>query len=66
MVEGENSSMIYSIYYKNLCKYHNVPPPSTTIKGKKKEKSQCTKISVSIQKQWINWEINQEKKPHSK
>jgi hypothetical protein len=29
-----NSSMIYLIYYKNLCKCHNVPPPSTTIKIK--------------------------------
>jgi hypothetical protein len=24
--------MIYLIYYKNFCKYHNVSPPSTTIK----------------------------------
>jgi hypothetical protein len=24
--------MIYLIYCKNFCKYHNVPPPSTTIK----------------------------------
>jgi hypothetical protein len=29
-----NSSMIYLIYCKNLCKYHNVPLPSTTIKWK--------------------------------
>jgi hypothetical protein len=26
---GVNSSMIYLIYCKNICKYHNVPPPST-------------------------------------
>jgi hypothetical protein len=25
MVEGVNSSMIYVIYCKNLCKCHNVP-----------------------------------------
>jgi hypothetical protein len=31
-VEGVISSMIYLIYYKNLCKYYNVPPPNTTIK----------------------------------
>jgi hypothetical protein len=27
-----NSSMMYLIYCKNLCKCHDVPPPSTTIK----------------------------------
>jgi hypothetical protein len=31
-----NSSMIYLIHCKNLCKGHNVPPAST-IKGKKKK-----------------------------
>jgi hypothetical protein len=35
MVEGVNSCMIYLIHCMNLCKCHNVPPPSTTIKGKK-------------------------------
>jgi hypothetical protein len=29
---GVISSMIYLIYCKKLCKCHNVPPPSTTIK----------------------------------
>jgi hypothetical protein len=24
-----NSSMMHLLYYKNFCKYHNVPPPST-------------------------------------
>jgi hypothetical protein len=39
MVEGINSSMIYLIHYKNFCKCHNVPPPSTTIKkGEEKKK----------------------------
>jgi hypothetical protein len=28
--------MIYSIHCKNLCKCHNVPPPSTIIKKKRK------------------------------
>jgi hypothetical protein len=32
MVEGVNSSMICLIYCKNFYKYHNVPPPSTTVK----------------------------------
>jgi hypothetical protein len=32
---GVNSSMIYSVYTKNLCNCHNVPPPSTTIKVRK-------------------------------
>jgi hypothetical protein len=31
-----SSSVIYLIHCKNLCKCHNVPPPSTTIKEKKK------------------------------
>jgi hypothetical protein len=29
---GENSSMIYLIHCESLCKYYNVPPPSTAIK----------------------------------
>jgi hypothetical protein len=37
VVEGVNSSMIQLIHCKNLCKCHNVPPLSTTIKGKKKK-----------------------------
>jgi hypothetical protein len=37
-----NSSMIHSIRCKNLCKCHNVPPPSTTIKEEMIE----TKFSV--------------------
>jgi hypothetical protein len=37
-VEGVNSSMIYLIHCKNLCKCYNVPPPRTTIKKKKKMK----------------------------
>jgi hypothetical protein len=32
MVEGMNSNMMYLIYCKNFCKYHNVTPPSTTKK----------------------------------
>jgi hypothetical protein len=27
-VEGVNSSMIYLVYCKNLCKCHNVPHPA--------------------------------------
>jgi hypothetical protein len=34
MMEEVNSSMIYLIYFKNICKCHNVPLPSTTIKIK--------------------------------
>jgi hypothetical protein len=34
---GVNSSMTYLIHCKNQCKCHNVPPPSTTIKEKKKK-----------------------------
>jgi hypothetical protein len=36
MVEGVNLNIIYLIYCKNFCKYHNVPPPNRTIKEKKK------------------------------
>jgi hypothetical protein len=32
MVEEANSCMTHLIHCKNLCKYHNVPPLSTTIK----------------------------------
>jgi hypothetical protein len=31
-MEGMNSSMIYLIYFKNICKCHNIPPHSITIK----------------------------------
>jgi hypothetical protein len=36
MVEWVNSSMVYLIYCKNICKCHNQPLPSTTIKNKTK------------------------------
>jgi hypothetical protein len=32
-----NSTMIYLIYCKNFCKWHNIPPPRTTIKNKSKK-----------------------------
>jgi hypothetical protein len=38
-VEGVNSSMIYLIYDNNFIKYHNVPPPSKTIKKISSESS---------------------------
>jgi hypothetical protein len=34
MVEETNLCMMYLIYYKNLCKWHNVLPPITKIKEK--------------------------------
>jgi hypothetical protein len=30
--EGMNSSVTYLLTRMNLCKFHSVPPPSTTIK----------------------------------
>jgi hypothetical protein len=33
---GRNSSLIYLIHCKNLCKCHSVPPPSTSVKEKNK------------------------------
>jgi hypothetical protein len=38
--EGVNSSMIYLIHCKNLCKCYNVSPPSTAIIKKKILKDQ--------------------------
>jgi hypothetical protein len=35
-VETMNSSMIYLIHCKKVCKYYNVPLPSTTIIKKNK------------------------------
>jgi hypothetical protein len=44
MMEEVNLSMTYSIYYKNICKSLNVPPPSTKLKiNKEKKKSSKTK-----------------------
>jgi acyl CoA:acetate/3-ketoacid CoA transferase beta subunit len=40
---GVNSTMIYLEHCKNLCKYSNVSPPSTTtIKKKNKNKREMT------------------------
>jgi hypothetical protein len=38
MAEEVNSSMIFLINCKNLCKHHNVPKPRTIIKGKMQKK----------------------------
>jgi hypothetical protein len=38
-VDGVNSSMIYLIHCKNLCKCYNVSLPSTAIKKKYKKQS---------------------------
>jgi hypothetical protein len=40
VVEGVNSSIIYSVHFKNFCKCHSVLPPSTTIKKKRKEEEE--------------------------
>jgi hypothetical protein len=52
-VKGVNSSMIYLIYYKNFYKYYNVPPPSPTIKLKKKKYQICYSVSVCLCK-WVS------------
>jgi hypothetical protein len=36
MVAGVNSDVLYMIYCKNFYRYHDVPPPSKTIKKEKK------------------------------
>jgi hypothetical protein len=45
--EGVNSSMIYLIHCKNLCKCHNEPPPSTI---KEKRKGKNTEESLQLSK----------------
>jgi hypothetical protein len=35
-LEEENSSKMYLIHCKNLCKCYNIPPPSTIEKEKKR------------------------------
>jgi hypothetical protein len=42
---GVNSSMIYLIHCKKICKYPDVPPPSTIIK---KFKTSVSKSSMSL------------------
>jgi hypothetical protein len=44
IIKRVNSNMIYLIHYKNFCKCHNIPPPSTA----KKEK-----IKIKINKPFI-------------
>jgi hypothetical protein len=51
MMEGVNSTRIYLIHYKNFCKCHNAPPPSTTIK-RKKEPGQGTMSSQECILAW--------------
>jgi hypothetical protein len=40
--KGMNSSVIYLMYSKNLCKCHSAPPSSTIKEKKKKEKEICS------------------------
>jgi hypothetical protein len=40
------SSMIYLIYCKNMCKCHNVPTYSTTIKKEKKKNPQASESTI--------------------
>jgi septal ring factor EnvC (AmiA/AmiB activator) len=44
-VEGANSSMIYLVHCKNLCKCYNVPPPSII---KKRNHTETLEIKSSI------------------
>jgi hypothetical protein len=44
---GVNSSMIYLMHFKNLCKCHNAPPPST-IKKKIKIKIDSAKLKMEF------------------
>jgi hypothetical protein len=48
MVEGVNSCVIYLIHCNNLCKCHNVPLPSTTLKRKKRKAPSEKKSYISI------------------
>jgi hypothetical protein len=48
MVEGVKSTVIYLIYFKNFCEYHNVPLPSTTTKFKKENYNIYVYIYVHI------------------
>jgi hypothetical protein len=45
-VEGVNSNMRCLIHCKNLCKCHNVLPPSPTIKKKKIRKKNVNKFCI--------------------
>jgi pullulanase/glycogen debranching enzyme len=44
MVEGVNSSMIYSIYYNNICKCHNVPFTQQNNKNNYRSKRKINKV----------------------
>jgi hypothetical protein len=46
MVEGVNSSIVYLIHCKNLCKCHNVPLSRTTIKKRKNFKMKFKKAEI--------------------
>jgi hypothetical protein len=59
---GVNSSMIYLIYCKNLCKYHNVPLPSTTILKKQPTDS----VHSPIISRTIFTELEKKSKTHMK
>jgi hypothetical protein len=48
MMEGMNSSMIYLIYCKNFCKCHNVPPPSTIKKLKRRKEFEDLEIYMKM------------------
>jgi hypothetical protein len=55
-VERVDASVLFLIHCKNFCKCHNVPPPSTIKKEKKKKEnevhitlSQCKKTPLEEQ-----------------
>jgi hypothetical protein len=47
-VEVGNSSMIYLIHCKNLCKCYNLPPPSTTIVKKRRKQIYWHEVVYNI------------------
>jgi hypothetical protein len=53
MMERMNSSMLYLIHCKKFCKFHSVPPPSTTIKkkgGRELVQMRGKKVAVIIER----------------
>jgi hypothetical protein len=50
---GGNSSVIYFLHCKNLCKCHNVPPPSITIKRKENTLETVLRTLVASGAPWV-------------
>jgi hypothetical protein len=55
MMEGLSSTMMYFIYHKNFCKWHNVPPAQQKIENNDKQTNKQKYIYIQTRGGWEHW-----------